>query len=135
MKTLFLDCRFVKLYENNKKLSDASITLPKAIMWSVAPNACLGILVILTLAFCSGNIEEVLQTRTGEPFVQIFYNATGSKAASSVMVTIVIILLFLAALAKSLLQVVSFGPLLEIKVSQRPLGLRRLDKYDDAVPD
>ncbi|KAI6806520.1 hypothetical protein KC342_g18946, partial [Hortaea werneckii] len=68
-----------------EELYDASITLPKAIMWSVAPNACLGILVILTLAFCSGNIEEVLQTRTGEPFVQIFYNATGSKAASSVM--------------------------------------------------
>ena len=62
-------------------------------MWSVAPNACLGILVISTLAFCSGDIEEVLQTRTGEPFVQIFYNATGSKAAASVMVTIVIILL------------------------------------------
>ncbi|RMX82637.1 hypothetical protein D0869_05903 [Hortaea werneckii] len=63
------------------------------IMWSVAPNACLGLLVILTLAFCSGNIDEVLQTRTGEPFVQIFYSATGSKAASSVMVAIVIILL------------------------------------------
>ncbi|KAI6834194.1 hypothetical protein KC332_g6070 [Hortaea werneckii] len=31
--------------------------------------------------------------RTGEPFVQVFYNATGSKAASSVMVAIVIILL------------------------------------------
>ncbi|KAI7463086.1 amino acid transporter-like protein [Hortaea werneckii] len=76
-----------------EELHDASITLPRAIMWSVAPNACLGILVISTLAFCSGDIEEVLQTRTGEPFVQIFYNATGSKAASSVMVTIVIILL------------------------------------------
>ncbi|KAI7362724.1 amino acid transporter-like protein [Hortaea werneckii] len=76
-----------------EELHDASITLPKVIMWSVAPNACLGLLVILTLAFCSGNIDEVLQTRTGEPFVQIFYNATGSKAASSVMVAIVIILL------------------------------------------
>ncbi|KAI7553141.1 amino acid transporter-like protein [Hortaea werneckii] len=76
-----------------EELHDASITLPKVIMWSVAPNACLGLLVILTLAFCSGNIEEVLQTRTGEPFVQIFYNATGSKAASSVMVAIVMILL------------------------------------------
>ncbi|KAI7722011.1 amino acid transporter-like protein [Hortaea werneckii] len=76
-----------------EELHDASIALPKVIMWSVAPNACLGLLVILTLAFCSGNIEEVLQTRTGEPFVQIFYNATGSKAASSVMVAIVIILL------------------------------------------
>ncbi|KAI7347678.1 amino acid transporter-like protein [Hortaea werneckii] len=76
-----------------EELHDASITLPKVIIWSVAPNACLGLLVILTLAFCSGDIEEVLQTRTGEPFVQIFYNATGSRAASSVMVAIVITLL------------------------------------------
>ncbi|KAI7107712.1 amino acid transporter-like protein [Hortaea werneckii] len=97
-----------------EELYDASITLPKAIMWSVTPNACLGILVIVTLAFCSGNIEKVLQTRTGEPFVQIFYNATGTK---------------------SLLQVGSFGLLPEIRVSQRPLGLNRLDKYDDGVPD
>ncbi|KAI7638488.1 hypothetical protein KC343_g8 [Hortaea werneckii] len=74
-------------------LHDASITLPKVIIWSVAPNACLGLLVILTLAFCSGDMDEVLQTRTGEPFVQIFCNATESKAASSVMVAIVIILL------------------------------------------
>ncbi|KAI7509426.1 amino acid transporter-like protein [Hortaea werneckii] len=76
-----------------EELHDASITLPKVIMWSVAPNACLGLLVILTLAFCSGDIEEVLQTRTGEPFVQIFFNATGSRAAASVMVAIVITLL------------------------------------------
>lgn len=77
----------------SEEIEDASITLPKAIMWSVAPNAVLGLLVIVTLAFCSGNIEEVLQTRTGEPFVQIFYDATGSKAGASVMVAIVIILL------------------------------------------
>lgn len=76
-----------------EEIADASITLPKAIIWSVAPNAFLGILVIVTLAFCSGNIEEVLQTRTGEPFVQIFYNATESRAGASVMVAIVIILL------------------------------------------
>ncbi|RMZ07444.1 hypothetical protein D0862_04274 [Hortaea werneckii] len=76
-----------------EELHDASITLPKVIIWSVAPNACLGLLVILTLAFCSGDMDEVLQTRTGEPFVQIFCNATESKAASSVMVAIVIILL------------------------------------------
>lgn len=62
-------------------------------MWSVAPNAVLGLLVIVTLAFCSGDLQEVQQTRLGEPFVQIFYNATESKAGASVMVAIVVILL------------------------------------------
>ena len=67
--------------------------LPTAIMWSVAPNAILGLLVILTLAFTSGDVEQVLQTRTGEPFIQIFYDVTQSKAAATIMASIVIILL------------------------------------------
>ena len=62
-------------------------------MWSVAPNAILGLLVIVTLAFTSGDIEKLMQTTTGEPFIQIFYDVTQSKAAATVMASIVIILL------------------------------------------
>jgi choline transport protein len=62
-------------------------------MWSVAPNAVLGLLVIVTLAFTSGDIEKLMQTPTGEPFIQIFYDVTQSKAAATVMASIVIILL------------------------------------------
>lgn len=76
-----------------EEISDSSLVLPRAIMWSVAPNAILGLLVILTLAFTSGDIEQVLQTRTKEPFIQIFYDVTQSKAAATVMASIVIILL------------------------------------------
>jgi hypothetical protein len=62
-------------------------------MWSVAPNAVLGLLVIVTLAFTSGDIEKLMQTPTGEPFIQIFYDVTQSKAAATVMASIVVILL------------------------------------------
>jgi hypothetical protein len=62
-------------------------------MWSVAPNAILGLLVIVTLAFTSGDIEKLMQTPTGEPFIQIFYDVTQSKAAATVMASIVVILL------------------------------------------
>lgn len=76
-----------------EEIEDASITLPKAIMWSVAPNAFLGILLIVTLCFTAGDIEAIQQTRTGEPFIQIFYNATESKAGASAMTAIVVVLL------------------------------------------
>jgi choline transport protein len=62
-------------------------------MWSVAPNAILGLLVIVTLAFTSGDVQRIMQTPTGEPFIQIFYDVTQSKAAATMMASIVVILL------------------------------------------
>jgi amino acid transporter len=62
-------------------------------MWSVAPNAILGLLVIITLAFTAGDVQQVMQTPTGEPFIQIFYDVTGSKAAATVIASIVVVLL------------------------------------------
>jgi hypothetical protein len=67
--------------------------LPRAIMWSVAPNAIIGLLVIVTLAFTSGDVQQLMATPTGEPFIQIFYDVTQSKAAATVMASIVVILL------------------------------------------
>ena len=69
------------------------MVLPRAIMWSVAPNAILGLLVIVTLAFTAGDVQQIMQTPTGEPFIQIFYDVTQSKAAATVMASIVVILL------------------------------------------
>lgn len=80
-------------YPPAEEISDSSLVLPRAIMWSVAPNALLGLLVIITLAFTSGDLERVLSTSTGEPFIQIFYDVTGSRAAATIMASIVVILL------------------------------------------
>ncbi|KAM0723329.1 hypothetical protein Q7P37_001531 [Cladosporium fusiforme] len=77
----------------SEEIEDSSLVLPRAIMWSVAPNAILGLLVIITLAFTSGDVQHIMQTPTGEPFIQIFYDVTQSKAAATVMASIVVILL------------------------------------------
>jgi choline transport protein len=76
-----------------EEIRDASITLPKAIMWSVIPNAVLGFLMAVTLIFTLGDIDSILDTPTFQPFIQLFYNATGSFAATNTMTAIVIILL------------------------------------------
>lgn len=47
----------------------------------------------VTLIFTLGDIDNILATPTYEPFIQVFYNATRSLAATNVMVTIVIIML------------------------------------------
>ena len=76
-----------------EEIQDASLTLPKAIMWSVVPNAALGFLMGVTLIFTLGDINDILATATGQPFIQVFFNATNSYAGTNTMVAIVVILL------------------------------------------
>lgn len=47
----------------------------------------------VTLIFTLGDINSILETPTFQPFIQVFYNATGSLAGTNTMVAIVIILL------------------------------------------
>lgn len=62
-------------------------------MWSVVLNASLAFIMAITLIFTIGDIEQVLATATGQPWIQIIYNATKSTGATNVMVIIVIVLL------------------------------------------
>ncbi|KAK5134388.1 hypothetical protein LTR08_006568 [Meristemomyces frigidus] len=77
----------------SEEIQDASITLPKAIMWSTGPNFLLSFIMAVTLIFTLGDIDDILATPTYQPFIQIFYNATRSYAATNVMVAIVIVML------------------------------------------
>lgn len=47
----------------------------------------------VTLIFTMGDVDSILDTRTGQPFIQVFFNATKSYAATNVMCAIVIIIL------------------------------------------
>ena len=62
-------------------------------MWSVAINASLGFLMAVTLVFTLGDVDSLFASVTRQPFIQLFYNATQSYAATNVMTAIVIILL------------------------------------------
>ena len=76
-----------------EEIQDASITLPKALMWSMVPNAALGFIMAITIIFTIGDIDSVLYTETFNPFIQLFFNATQSYAATNCMTAVVIILL------------------------------------------
>lgn len=77
----------------SEELQDASLTMPRAIMWTVGPNATLGFLMAITLCFVGGPIEELLDSPTGQPFIQVFYNGTRSLAGANTMVAIVVVCL------------------------------------------
>lgn len=48
---------------------------------------------LVTLCFTLGEVEAVLDSATGFPFIQIFYNTTGSLAATNAMTAVLIVTL------------------------------------------
>ncbi|KAK3324505.1 amino acid permease [Cercophora scortea] len=75
----------------SEEIKDASLVLPKAIMWAATVNGSLGWVMVITFCFTLGSIEEVLFTPTGYPFIQVFYNVTQSYAGTSIMAAIIIV--------------------------------------------
>ncbi|GAB7351785.1 hypothetical protein MBLNU459_g2359t1 [Dothideomycetes sp. NU459] len=78
----------------SEEIEDASLTLPKAMMWSVATNATLAFLMAVTLIFTLGDIDNILASPTRQPFIQVFYNATGSYGGTNTMCAIIVIMLW-----------------------------------------
>ena len=95
-----------------EETSDASRAMPRSIMWSTYANAFLGFIMVITLIFTMGDLEKIAETATGYPFIQVFYNATGSKAGTSVMTLCIILPLtgsVIACIATASRQIWSFA--------------------------
>ncbi|EIT76249.1 amino acid transporter [Aspergillus oryzae 100-8] len=77
----------------SEEIKDASRTLPKAMMASIGVNGVLGLIMIITLCFTMGDVNSILASPTGFPFIQIFYNTTNSYTAANTMTAILIVTL------------------------------------------
>lgn len=75
----------------SEEIKDASIVLPRAIMWAATINGSLGFVMVITFCFTLGSVLDILDTPTGYPFIQVFYNVTHSKAGTSIMTAIIIV--------------------------------------------
>ena len=82
-----------------EELKDASRVLPVAMMWTLLINGVLGFAMLITLCFCLGNVENILSTPTGYPFIQVFYNTTNSHTGTTVMTCILIVLTICGAIS------------------------------------
>lgn len=77
----------------SEETRDASATLPKAIMGSVILNVTLVFIMCVTICFTLGSPSAALDGDTGYPFIQMFYNATSSYAATNTLTAIPLIML------------------------------------------
>ena len=84
----------------SEETNDASKTIPLVVLWSVAGNAIMLLIVGITFIFCLGDLNSVLNSPTGQPMIQVFYNATQSVAGTSVMVAVVIVIFMSACVGQ-----------------------------------
>ncbi|KAL8789180.1 MAG: hypothetical protein Q9213_001287 [Squamulea squamosa] len=75
----------------SEEIKDASNTLPRAMMWGVGLNAILGYVVVITLCFTITDPAALLDSPTGFPFIQLFFNATHSYAGTHIMSAIIVV--------------------------------------------
>lgn len=76
-----------------EEIKDASETLPKAMITSVCVNSASGFLMLVTVCFTLGDIDDILASATGYPFIQVFYNATESLPGTNTMTAILVLTL------------------------------------------
>ncbi|KAL2429924.1 Choline transport protein [Exophiala dermatitidis] len=80
-----------------EEVAHAAKTIPRAIVCSMIINGMVGFTMMLTVLFCLGDVDRVLGTATGYPFIQIFYDSVQSVAGATVMCAIVLALTWACA--------------------------------------
>lgn len=75
-----------------EEVANAAIVIPRAIITGMSLNSLLGFSMMLTILFCLGDVKHVLNSVTGFPFIQVFYDSTHSYAGASVMTAVIIVL-------------------------------------------
>jgi len=60
-------------------------------MWALFINGGCGFIMMITYCFTLGDPGAILDTATGYPMIQAFYNATNSKAGTSIMVAVIVV--------------------------------------------
>ena len=76
----------------SEELRDASAVLPKAMILTTIFNGAMGWIMIITFCMVLGDLDEVIASPTGQPYIQVFYNVTQSYVGASVLSALVIVM-------------------------------------------
>ncbi|CAI7615691.1 unnamed protein product [Penicillium glandicola] len=112
LQSFFGMCCYDAPSHMTEEMTHASRDAPKAIIMSVMIGAVTGLLFLLTLCFCMGDIEATANSSTGVPVIQIFYDSTQSKAGTCVlasMITVIIMVTSISLVAEGSRSVYAFA--------------------------
>ncbi|GAB7354568.1 hypothetical protein MBLNU459_g5020t1 [Dothideomycetes sp. NU459] len=79
----------------SEETEDASVSVPRAIVGAAVVGYIMTILTTILIIFSLGpDIDGLLSSPSGQPYQQVFYNATRDEVKTVVMVTFMLLLLF-----------------------------------------
>lgn len=81
-----------------EEVSNAALTIPRAICAGMIINGFIGFAMMITTLYCLGDVNSVLEGKTGFPFIQIFFNSAGSAGGAVGMGVVVLILTWMCAM-------------------------------------
>ena len=73
-----------------EEVQDAATVVPWAMIVAIILNGTLGLATVIVFLFCIGDKQAALSSDTGYDFIEVFYNATQSKAGTTAMVSILL---------------------------------------------
>ncbi|KAH6065180.1 hypothetical protein HBI67_124890 [Parastagonospora nodorum] len=76
------------------EVKGARVRVPRAMIFSVVVNATMQFLYMVTVLFCIGDVDRV--TASPLPIIEVYYQATGSRAATNVFVFMFIFIIFVS---------------------------------------
>jgi choline transport protein len=83
--TLTIYSRYDAACHLSEEMPKPSRNVPLAMIGSVIINGVIGLVYAIVLLFSLGDLESLLQSKTGFPFMQLFLNVTASAAGASVL--------------------------------------------------
>lgn len=70
---------------------------PQAIILSVYIGAITGLIFLISVCFCIGDITSTAQSPTGVPLIQIFYDSTNSVAGTCILSSLLVVIVLVCA--------------------------------------
>ena len=83
----------------SEEIENASIVVPRAILTTYLINGVSAFAMLVTILFCTNDIQGALDSATGYPFIEILLSATNSPAGTTVLVGILAVLDIVASVS------------------------------------
>lgn len=74
-----------------EEVEDAGLVVPRCMWWSYLINTALGIVTLITMLFCIGDLDDAINSDT--PYLDLFLN-TGSVGVAILLPLVIFLLLF-----------------------------------------
>lgn len=76
------------------EVKHARVRVPRSMIFSVVVNATMQFLYMITILFCIGDVDRVAASPL--PIIEVYYQATGSRAATNLFVFMFILIIFVS---------------------------------------